>query len=127
MEITEQHAADLSGEEKALQLVLDMQRALSQSQSALLGSDLEEFARCTARQQELGRELQKLISANPHAAEHKLAITSELIFAAQGARNESRLFAAVLRRMRRNLEILSAAVQGTSYLYTQPRTSEKGA
>ena len=127
MEIKEQSAPALTSEEKALQLVREMQRSLSQSQRALLGSHLEEFKRCTARQKELGRELEQLISASLHTRAQNLAITSELISAAQGARNEGRLFAAVLRRMRRNLEILSAALQGTSHLYTQPRTSEKGA
>jgi len=127
MEIKEQSAPALTSEEKALQLVREIHRSLSQSQNALLGGDLEEFARCTARQKELGGELQQLIPANLHPGRHNLALTSELISAAQSARNEGRLFGAVLRRMRRNLEILSATLQGTSHLYTQPRTPQKGA
>jgi hypothetical protein len=123
METTEKPAADLTSKNAALQLVRDMESSISQCQSALLGHHLAEFERCTARQQEFFQELEPLVfTLKCLGKHHEAMIDPELILAAKNALGQGRCFAAVLRRIWRNLEILHTALQGPSNLYTQPGT-----
>ena len=97
-------------------LIEEVACVIADAQAALFAGRIEDLEGCIARQQQLCAELKSL----PEAAVRSTDDAGELMAAAQRARQQTLLFGAVLRRMRRHLDTLRNLLNGLSLTY-QPR------
>lgn len=98
---------------EALQEVIErLSREITRWEALLLAGLLPEFESCTKRQKELCRELGQLLSEQASRMKDAGPAAS-----AGRAREQSLRFAAVLRRMRRNLITLRESALGVSRVY----------
>lgn len=102
--------ATLDAQRLRLALLRELGQSLAKSQSAVLSFDLERFESETVRQTGLCRELarlEKVQSAEQRAAE-------------AGLRYQVRLYAALLRRVRRTVEIFCRVLSSSGVTYSVP-------
>ena len=85
-------------------ILAEMSRIIAGAQSALLDGRMADLEQCIMRERELCREFQLALPADDLAVAQVAIDTRRQ--AAERAREQNRVFSAVLRRMRRNLEVL---------------------
>lgn len=106
-------------ERNALEILSELGSAFAQWQAALLAQRPLELETCTTRQRGLCGELKQMISA-AELALHRQPQAGQVISKAGRVRQQGLVFAATLRRMRRNLIGLRQALSGAAYFYQQP-------
>ena len=111
---------DSTTHEQALELLLEIHRAVAHSETALLAGHLSELETSTSNQQMLCRKLQDLLAA-PEFSSAAITKSPYFIAAVTHLREDSRVFSAVLGRMRRNLQGLRHALLGPDDFYKQQR------
>ena len=102
-------------------ILRELSGVIVESQSALFASKPQELEHCIARQRTLCEELESSLQGYESAIEaggHPKAAPTRLVLTALKAREQSRLFSALLRRMRHNLEIMRNSSMGSSLEYT---------
>jgi len=102
-------------------ILRELSEVIEKSQSALLGNNPQELDNCISRQRTLCEELE--FSLREYASAVSLGVDpktapSHLVLNAMKAREQNRLFSALLRRMRHNLEIMRNSLMGSSLEYT---------
>ena len=101
-------------------LLEDLQSVIAGSQVALLAGRVQELESCVARQRELCHQLESTLQALSSTSNHSGA-TPGLVETALSARDQNRVFSAVLRRMRQNLEIMRNSLAGLETEYEARR------
>jgi hypothetical protein len=99
-----------------LALVSELSESLGKSQTALLSFDLAKFESQTVRQAQLCCELVRLPEA-------KNIASAELLKAEADLRYRLRVYAALLRRARRTVEIFCRVLASSGVTYAPPRSS----
>ncbi len=99
-----------------LSLVHELSQSLAQSRTAMLTCDLAKFESQTVRQTELCCELVHFPAAGNISSR-------ESAQAEAGLRDQVRLYAAVLRRTRRTVEIFCRVLASSGVTYTVPGSS----
>jgi hypothetical protein len=113
-------ATPLPGEQISCCLT-ELECAMAEWQCALLKRHVAELEKCTARQRELCRQLGDLVIKRGHI--DLIPANSDCCATAARVREQGRRFAAILRRMRKNVETLQRAMRGPAGLYHPPRSS----
>ena len=109
---------------QGLQSILaELNGVIANSQSALLASKLQQLESCVRQQRSLCERLESAL--RKYSRSHPYACDPEcmrIAVSALEAREQNRVLSAVLRRMRRNLEVMRNALAGASveYLGAQP-------
>ena len=109
--------------QNAARILQDVTGAIAASQAALIKGSLQELENCIERQRGLCRKLQFVLRTNSGAStgENDGPKRRELKAVALQARDQNRVFSAVLRRVRRNLEIMRNISAGSSLEYNIPK------
>src|SRR6476646_3122282 len=95
-------------------ILQELKGVIAESQSALLEGHPEELENCIARQRALCEELESWLRTHGRASIHATTARTELVVSAMQAREHNRLFSALLRRMRHNLEVMRNVFLGPS-------------
>lgn len=102
-------------------ILRELSGVIVESQSALLASKPQELEHCVARQRTLCEELEFSLREYESAISpgaHPQAAPTHFVLTALKAREQSRLFSALLRRLRHNLEIMRNSLMGSTFEYT---------
>jgi hypothetical protein len=94
-------------------LIRELAQSLAQSQRALLAFDLADFESQTVQQAELCCALARLAGAEESSLAELARVESDL-------RSQVRLYAAVLRRARRTVEVFCRVLASSGATYTVP-------
>lgn len=108
----------------ASEILSEVEDAFWQWQAALLSDRPLEFEHCTNRQRGLFRELERMLSAAARGRFEEQK-SCELMSRAVSVRQQGLVFAATLRRVRRNSLNMRQALAGASSLYRQPDSNQQ--
>ncbi len=100
------------------EMLEELSSVIAKSQSALLDGKLRELEGCVRRQRTLCEQLESRLRR--YSARQNLPCDRDcahIAVTAMHAREQNRVFSAVLRRMRRNLEVVRNALAGASVEY----------
>jgi hypothetical protein len=98
----------------------DMAEITAAAQTALLKGELEILQHSLKLQLALSQELEARLRDEPSPTE-----SQEIINAALRARSDNRVFMAILRKLRRNLEVLRNARRAPAMVYGLPSSAGK--
>ena len=119
MEATPKNAATGFCAEEIVGGLTGLESAMSEWQCALLKRHLAELEKCTARQRDLCQQLGELVLTPGDI--RLLDRNQEFLQTATRVREQGRRFAALLRRMRKNLNTLQRALEGPRQMYREPQ------
>lgn len=101
-------------------ILQELKGVIAESQSALLKGHPEELENCIVRQKRHCKELEFWLREYGARVADAVLVKSEptqLVVTAMEAREQNRLFSALLRRMRHNLEVMRNILSGPSDEY----------
>ncbi len=107
--------------ERPESILQELKGSIADSQSALLEGDPQELENCILRQRGLCEKLECWLreqAGEIAAGVHANSAPTQVVVSAMEAREQNRLFSALLRRMRHNLEVMRNIWSGPSFEYS---------